>query len=135
MATIPVQTKLLVEDVPEDQRDWMKKLIAPLNQFISSTVAAMTRDLTLTENIRCQIKELTFTNNSASFPLLFTSTIKSRPVAVLKLNVVDISTAPTALTAAIDIPDWEFTQKQEIQINTIAGLSANQKYRLTVLVL
>jgi hypothetical protein len=135
MAKIPVQTKLLLEDVPEEHREWMSRIIIPINQFISAQVAAMTNDLTFTENIRAQIKDVTFINNAASFPLKFRSTLKTVPQYVLKLKVVDISETPVDLTSAIDIPDWEFTQEQEVQINTITGLTASQKYKLTVLVL
>lgn len=135
MAKIPVQTKLLLEDVPEENRDWMSRIIIPLNQFISSAVAALTSDLTFTENIRCQIKEITFTNNAASFPLSFKSTLKYRPLAVLKMNIIDISPAPADLTDPIDIPQFDFTQTQTIEIPTITGLVADQKYKLTVLVI
>jgi len=134
MAKIPVQTKLLLEDVPEEHRDWMSKFIIPVNQFQSAAVAALTSDLSLSENLRCQIKEITFVNNAASFPLKFAYALKSRPLMVLKANVVDISSAPAALTSAIDIPDWELSQNIEIQINTITGLTADHKYRLTVVV-
>lgn len=135
MAKIPIQKKILLEDVPEEDRDWMSKIVIPINQFVSAAVAALTKDLTFGENFRCQIKELTFVNNAASFPLKFQYTLSSRPIAVLKLNVVDISESPAALTSAIDIPDWELSQNVQIQINTITGLVANKKYRLTVLVI
>lgn len=135
MAQIPTQTKLLVEDVPDDDRDWMSKLIIPINQFISSTIAALTKDLTFEENIRSQTKEIVFVNNASSFPLKFLLTLKSRPSSVQKLNIVDISETPAALNDAIDIPSWTITQAQEISIPVVTGLVSGKKYKLTVRVL
>lgn len=135
MAQIPTQTKLLVEDVPDDDRDWMSKLIIPINQFISSTIAALTKDLTFEENIRSQTKEIVFVNNASSFPLKFLLTLKSRPTSVQKLNIVDISETPAALNDAIDIPSWTITQAQEISIPVVTGLVSGKKYKLTVRVL
>lgn len=67
MAQIPVLTKLQLEDVPSKEREWMGKIIAPLNDFISATVAAMSRDLTFTQNIAAQIKELLITPAASNF--------------------------------------------------------------------
>jgi hypothetical protein len=136
MAQVPVQTKLLIEDVPKEHRGWMTRLISPLNQFISSTVAAMTRDLTFEQNIRCQIKEIVFVNNADAFPLVFKCSLAKRPMAVWKANIVDVSADVMPFTGiAIDIPDWSYNQSREVEINQISGLNEDQKYRLTVIVI
>jgi len=52
-----------MEDFPE-QQDWIQDLIQPLNEFMQSVINALSSDLTLTENLRANIKTLRITGSS-----------------------------------------------------------------------
>jgi hypothetical protein len=88
MAQIPVLTKLQLEDVPSEQREWMGKLIPPLNDFISATVAAFSKDLTLSENIRSQTKEMLVTPVASTFTSTGTTTNGSTYVSAVTTSRV-----------------------------------------------
>lgn len=133
MAQLPELTKLILEDVPSEQRNWFGKVIDAVNKFLSATVYALNGRLELEKNVQCQIKALEFVYTSSAFPIKFKNTLPVRPSLLIKGNIKDVSSQPQAITSAIDV-DWEFTASGETQINNVTGLTLNQKYRLTVMV-
>jgi hypothetical protein len=56
--------KLLVEDFPPEQQEWIAKLLQPINLFIEQVNFALINDLTLQENARAQVRTVTFNGNA-----------------------------------------------------------------------
>lgn len=133
MSSLPPVQKILLEDVPADQRDWMTKIIQPLNTFISATVAALNGDLTFGPNVRAMVKSISFTNTASAFPLKMKSTI-GKPAMVL-IGAFNDTTDGSVPAAAVGITSWEYNQQQEVQINSIAGLTAAHKYTFTFFII
>lgn len=134
MAQIPPILKLLLEDIPADNRSWMEKLVQPINTFISSVIYALSGNLTLGENVRAVVFTSTFTNNSSSFPIRIRNTMGSKPTGTLILKA-DNLTNPATVPTALSITDWQITNSNDVAINSISGLTANNKYQITFLVL
>jgi hypothetical protein len=133
MAQLPELVKIILEDVPSEQRNWFGKVADSVNKFLSSVVYALNGRLELERNIQCQVKSLEFLYTASTFPMKFKCTLPVRPSILFKGNIKDISNPPTDITAAVDV-DWEYTASGEMQINNVTGLTLNQKYRLTVVV-
>ena len=139
MARLPTITRLIEEDVPAKQRDWVGQVFQILNTFISSTVSALNKRLTFEENFDAFIKQVEFTENgAATYPLIFKNNLSKAPSGIIKMKIEDISTAgATAFTKPVDI-DWSYTVEGKIQINNITNIDsanhAGERYRLTLLI-
>ena len=65
---IPSLLSLRVEDFPS-QKEWIDKLLFPLNQFIQATVTSINGNITFGDNIAAQTTTLSFVYSGASdFP-------------------------------------------------------------------
>jgi hypothetical protein len=136
MASLPKIRRLVVEDFP-DQKDWIGKLLLPLNEFMESVNQALDKNLALEENVSAQIKELSFQTRStvsATFPLYFKLTLTRKPIGVLVVRAIEDDAAPATLTTAV-WAYWELTQDGQIKISNLSGLSASQKYKVTFVVI
>lgn len=129
MAQLPSLKRLLLEDF-QDQRDWITKLITPLNEFMENSLNALTRNLTFRDNILSQIKELEVT--TLTQPQSFKCTLVSKPLALLKASIVEVSANPQVITSAVDV-DWEW-DGSNIRIKNVTGLTAGKRYKLVVIV-
>lgn len=130
MAALPQLKRLLLESF-QDQKDWIGRLLIPLNEFMESVTAAFANGLTFRENVLCQIKELDVSTTSQ--PQTFRYTLSSRPLALIKASIVEKAATPATITSAVDI-DWEYTGV-DIKIKNVSGLTAGKTYKLTVIVL
>lgn len=65
MAKPPRNRRMLVEDYPADQQQWIGKLLQILNQFMDETTFALSNNVSLTENAYVQVKTLNFKGNSS----------------------------------------------------------------------
>lgn len=130
MGRLPSIKNLKTEDYLE-QKSWIGKLLAPLNQFMQVVYSTLNGGIEFGTNIRSQVTEVTYEVGVTSFPIRFQSSI-GKPQGLLVVNVVDISDTPTTLSAAV-FPDWSYVQGM-VHINALVGLStAGKKYRLTVI--
>lgn len=127
MAKLPSLIRLLVEDFP-DQKEWIGKLLQPLNQFMESTAASINKSLTVQDNIDQQYVEVSITGNASS---TFKATTKNRPSGVSVINVVTVS--GTAPTAAVQ-PIWEYVPAtNSIKVTSwYGGLNSSSKYKITL---
>jgi len=58
---IPTIKRILKGDIP-DSPDWFDKILSTLNQFMDAAITCFSGRITFTENMLCEIKELTFTH-------------------------------------------------------------------------
>ncbi len=132
MARIPPIKRLSTEDF-KDQTSWIGKLLTPLNEFMSTTVAALNRGLTFSDNLAAQVKTLTITASADAYPLKFLCTLNSRPQGLWIVSVRDHASTPLTLTTAV-FADWDYANGQVI-INNITGLTAGRKYDICVIII
>lgn len=137
MASLPPFRQIQFNQVP-GAPSWFAAFLQSLNQFCSAVYDMANRSVTLGDNIPAQFKTLTYQVPAAGYPALttgvlsFASTLRAKPqVVVLAQAQV---TQGTPGTAAISLNQWT-NQAGNIQLDSIAGLQANNTYSLTFLVL
>jgi len=145
MSKLPVQKKILREDIKEAPQ-WVERLILPINSFFETVYNALTKNITLHENISAQIKELEF-NTLSTYngsvdeweELKFPKTIKHRANAVLLAQIIDQGPIGENLTSYRPIEfsvyvDWQ-ESNEEIIIGLIYGLEESRSYKVRLIVI
>lgn len=99
-------TTIRTEDFPT-QREWISKLLFPLNQFLLSAVTAVNGNITHGDNIPCVTANFVFVYGSESdFPRTFKYSLPSRPVEARICSATENGT-PVVLGMA-----WYYDQNQ-----------------------
>lgn len=129
MAKLPPLIRLLVEDFV-DQKEWIGKLLQPINQFMEATAASLNKSLTVADNLDQQITTITIRGSENA---TFKATTKNRPKGVMVTQVVTVS--GTAPTAAVQ-PVWGYVPAtNSIKISSWhGGLSSTAKYQITLFI-
>lgn len=129
MSKIPLIKRLMREDYP-DQRSWIERLISPLNTFMETVSAAMDRNLTVSDNLDCQVITVTVSTGDST---LFSAKTRARPNGLLVWKVVTLSGSDP--TAAV-MPVWTYVAStNSIKITSWLGLAASSKYQITLQVM
>lgn len=125
MAKIPAITRLAIEQFP-DQKDWIGKLLNPMNSFLGATVFALTKHLTFSDNFLGQENFLDFTyNGSQSLPVNFLLTMNAVPLSLLVVSALENS-VPIGISAA-----WQINQNNQVSITDFTKLSNGKASALT----
>lgn len=119
------------EEFP-DQADWISKLFSPLNQFTGDVVRAFRNQLTISDNLYQEIKEIKWVNSANNFPLKFKTKFNSNPKGLNYIFLYN-NTLGTYSTLSPHIV-WKYQDGQVI-ISDISGLTASSNYTIRVLVL
>lgn len=99
---IPSLTTIRVEDFPTE-REWIGKLLFPLNQFLLSATTAINGNISLGDNIGCQTQVIQFTYGSTlDFPKQFKYNLTQRPIELRVCSVTE-NAVPIAV-----VHEWEF---------------------------
>lgn len=130
MAQLPKQRKILVEDFPK-QKDWLPKLLSPLNEFFEDVIRALNKGITFQENMAGSILTV---NIDGVFPLDLKWSQTSRPVAAWIGQCKEIGKDHVVFTDPLFL-DWEMKDSQTFRILGIPGLSASStnRYKLTIM--
>lgn len=135
MAKLPGLKRLMLEDFPE-QKGWIGKLLDPLNLFMEQVYSALSRNLTIAENMNQAVLTVRVKEGVATptTPYYVKNTTKSKPLGVVITNSTDEDqsgySGPLGLL-------WEYVDSSnQIKINTIYGLktSSGTYYVLTLFV-
>lgn len=127
--------KNIGSDVYEAADKWGKQLIDILNPFIRDVFGALSKNLTLADNLSGQIREFTFTTKSnytagtAGWDVLRYShglAVKATEVRILQVN--EVGDNEPVITSAVTL-DWT-EAAGEIKIRYVAGLANSRKYKL-----
>jgi hypothetical protein len=130
----PLSQKLDTTKWPE----WLQSLKAPWEQMQRYLALVFQKNITFEDNIRCQIKELTFTTSAAygTPPVLdnfvsipFASTLDTPARAFLLVSINEFSGAPVTGAVSMAIRDDNGT----IRISYITGLEVSTKYTIRIL--
>ena len=82
MAKINATKKLILEEFPSEVRGWLTKLVDPLNRFLEQAYFALVNGLTLTDNLKAQVNDLTIFENQ-SYPVKYSWRLNERPTMIL----------------------------------------------------
>lgn len=136
MAKISNPKRITKEGFPKDYQDLVDPIGIPVNDFSDEIFNAINGNLTVTDNLNMQYKDISLSVDSSGNPknkTQFQSTLKSRMkgVIVIKLqNLTNTSTYPTS-TPFVSYSENDLL----ITINNVSGLVADNKYTITLLVL
>ncbi len=128
---IPVTQQLQRTDFPEAP-NWISKLLYPLQLFMTTTVNALTNQLTLQDNISCVINQITFAAaTSANLNTFqFTWPFTTRQPIELTMHV---SRTDGTYDSIYPVPSWNLVGNS-ILINGIQGLTSGVSYQITTVV-
>ncbi|NBW16058.1 MAG: hypothetical protein EBR82_49555, partial [Caulobacteraceae bacterium] len=133
MARISATQKLVVEDFP-DQKDWIGKMLLPINDFISKVLGSVNGNIEFGSNIVGIEKELDFiyVNDATSLPQKIKWTLSQRPRAYYLVAAyegianVNSSFSPVTLCA-----NYIINQQNEVEVNGIVKLTSSGVSSLT----
>ena len=129
MGQLPSIKSLGMEDF-QSQKNWIGKLIDPLNSFMSSLVTNLNKGLTINENMMGFTKS--FDVMGGGFPIYIPNDLKSKPIAITIGNIYIKATPAETIGTAATL-EWEYAGSQ-LKIKNITGLTNNIKYTVTVVV-
>lgn len=127
--------KILTEDFPEKYRELVSKLAFTLNPFLDNLVESLDGNLSFTDNIDSEIKELVV-RPDVDLPLKVKTELNfCNSIIVTRITNLDNTSAVLA-----SAPFVEFTNRDEggfklIEIKNITGLVTSNKYRIRLILL
>lgn len=111
----------------QDQGDWIGKLFGPLNQLTNDIFLAFNNNLTISDNLSQEIKEIKFKNSTVNFPLVFQTKFNSNPMGI---NVIYIyNNTLSAYSTTAPHLQWIYLNGL-IKITAITGLTADSTYTM-----
>ena len=119
-----------VEEFPE-QQGWIGNLLSPLNQTIQELFNGVSNNITVSENLYQEIKELQFTVDSTVYPIKFKTKFNKNPVG---LTVIYCKDSQDGTAADLPWPTWSFNNGL-ITITNITNLTTNMKYTVRILII
>lgn len=151
MSKLPPLKRFSLEDF-QDQKDWIDKLISPLNEFMNSVSGSLENNLNHAENLLAQVGTITVqTTNDwvagetvtvAASPVdlppyaelsdvgRLRVNMKAKPLGLVIWRCIEIATNPSILRYAVTA-DWSYSNGL-VTINHVSGLEPAKKYQLTV---
>ena len=126
--------RLFKQDFKEDYGDLIDGLSPAINTGIETLYQVVNKNIDLTYNIQCTVKDVNVEVDSTGKPKSTTSfalDVANTPVKGCQViqaeNLTNSATYPTSQ------PFISFTQNNNnLILNNVTGLQANQKYRLRV---
>ena len=115
-----------------EQANWIGNLFSPLNSFINDVVLNFNNQLTVSDNLFQEIKEITFKNSSGNFPLVFKTKFNTNPKGMQVIYIYDNTLSKCA--TQFPVVEWKF-ENGDIKITAITGLTASTSYTVRFLVI
>ena len=142
MAKLPVINRILKEDLKEAP-SWIDKLLYPINTFIESVYNALNKNITFTDNIACQIKQISFTTQAAYTDggsanwtdISFPNTLRNKAQGALFLDIREDNTIFIPATSNSSLSLSWIELEGRIIVKYITGLKNSTKYNITLLIL
>lgn len=123
--------KFTVEEF-QSQSTWIDKLFSPLNQFTGSLVEAFNNQLTVSDNLYQEIKEIKYVNTSTNFPLVFRTKFAAYPRGLLPIYLQNTTLGSYSTLTPWVV--WSYANNQ-ITISSISGLTSGSSYTIRLLVI
>jgi len=119
--------RFTLEEFP-DQQAWIGNLISPLNQQAQELLNGLANDLTISDNLYQEIKELRFVNETGNFPIRFRTKFNKYPSG---LNVIYCRDTLGSTPSGMPWIDWGFADGL-LSISSITNLTSSLTYILRV---
>jgi len=137
MATLPTIKRVQRSDLGGDIPIWVDSLLSPLNQFIEEVYSSFNKNLTIPENVKGQIKNLTFRTSSSytsskDFTEITYLNTLGRKTQILLLGYIEEIGTPKKQHDAITL-SWYDNNDGTVTIHYISGLSNSKNYNITIL--
>lgn len=123
--------RFTVEEFPE-QRSWIEKLFSPLNSFTESVVQAFNNQITISDNLYQEIKEIKYVNTTSNFPYKIKTKFNAFPKGVFPIYTFN-NTIGAYSTLAPHVV-WKWAEGQLI-LTDISGLTASSTYTIRLLII
>lgn len=114
-----------------EQQNWIGSLLSPINQLVSELFAGLANNITVSENLFQEIKELKFVADSSIYPIRFKTKFNKHPVGLYAIYCKDSTGATSSDTPWIS---WSFSDGQ-LTITNITNLTASSSYTLKLLLI
>lgn len=114
------------EDVPQEHRPWMSKIIGPINDFINQSIKILNDGIQFPDNYigKDYVFSFTYQSESISFPQSFLWSLLSIPRA---LQVVSATENGAPIIAAVA---WQFSTDRTIQLTSVVKLTSSPAVEL-----
>lgn len=138
MASLPTIKRVQRSDLGADIPVWVDSLLSPINQFIEEVYSAFNKNLTIPENVKGQIKNLTFrtpanyTSGAKGFPEITYLNTLGRKTQILILGYIEEIGNPKKKHDPATI-SWYDNNDGTVSIQYITGLSNSKEYNITIL--
>lgn len=118
---------IVLEEFPSEVRGWLTKLVRPLNQFLEQVYKTLVNGITLRDNLKGQVDEISIGEQQV-YPIKLAWKQNEKPTAVLLGKLAENASAFSLLPAHSF--QWNYNQGQ-LEIYFI-GLDANTAYKATI---
>ena len=131
---LPAQSKIQIEDL-KDAPKWASGLVDPLNSFMATVYQCLSKNVSLADNINCQVREFTYTT-LATYPsgqpnLTIASELKSKATGLFLMQAIKKDDY-TPVLSVVYIPWVE--NNGNIIIYPITGLAISTTYTIRVVI-
>lgn len=110
------------------QQDWIGSLLSPLNQTQQELATGLNNNITISENLFQEIKELKFINNTSNFPLKFKTKFTKMPQGLSVIYCKDSIGGTASNTPWLD---WSFDNGM-ITIKSMTNLVSGLSYTIRI---
>lgn len=130
---LPTYRRLMSTDFPKEFKSFVESMAITVNHGIEVLYNALNKNISLTDNIACSLRDVTVTVDSDGEPTGTTTMSLDSNNTVIGCQVIKVSnvTNPSAFpTGSVFIT---FAQNENgLTINHITGLIPNNKYTLKI---
>lgn len=111
--------------------EWLGQFLSNINQFIGDVYQASQNNFTVADNLRAEIKEINFVNDSSNFPLKIKTKFLQNPkgIQVIYCLATDGSTSSNYPWFS-----WSYDNGQ-LSITNITNLTASKTYSIRILII
>jgi hypothetical protein len=129
---VPTTRRLSVENF-QGQKDWIDKLLGPLNSFFSDVVALFNKGITQNENCVAQVNSFKVRTTAGSLlqePISYPVTMRGRPLGVVLWQVLEVDVQTQPILSGVT-PLW-YLDNENIIVYHLTGLDASKEYSVTL---
>jgi hypothetical protein len=134
MAKFSFFKRLLKEDFPEEAQKWTDTLGGIINPAFEAITRAFNKDITFTDNINCQVKDIEVEVDAQGEPrttTAFKSELKGLSKGIFCIRATNISGGTALLSGA---PFITFSENNgTVELLQVTGLPASTRFRLRII--
>lgn len=131
---LPSFIRINKSDFKADFQDMISTLSVSVNNIIDSIMQALNNNISLSDNIACNINDITLSVDASGTPtstISYPITLKTKPQGI---SVIDINNQTNPIGYPTSGVTVSFTrQNTSIIINNVTGLIPNNKYIIRII--